>query len=121
MFQPGKGEKLKSSEQIQAIRRAGKAYSNALMVLMVIPNSLAFSRYAVISSRKVGGAVKRNRCKRVLRSRIQKLFPQIDAGFDLLLIARLPLLAGNPLEIDSSVSDLIKRAGLLRNQDAVNP
>ncbi len=45
-------------------------------------------RLGLSVSRKVGGAVERNRVKRVLRQRFDEVAPELRPGMDLVVIAR---------------------------------
>lgn len=61
------------------------------MVLIARANGLGRARFGVVASRKVGPAVVRNRCKRLLREAARDLIKSGDhCGIDLLLIARPP-------------------------------
>lgn len=60
----------------------------------------------------MGGAVQRNRAKRILRESMRALFPTIPAGWDLILIARAPLLQAHFQDVKAAVQELLRRAGL---------
>lgn len=67
-----------------------------------------------MASRSVGGAVQRNRCKRVLRSRVAKLLSELTRPYNLLLIARKPLLTASADEVDQTLAKLFEKAKLIR-------
>lgn len=75
---------------------------------------LETSRYAVIASRSVGGAVERNRCKRRIRSRVTRMASRIAPGFDFLVIARIACLVVEPDSLDKTFEQVFTRAGILR-------
>lgn len=104
---------LRSSEEINAVRKEGKSYSNRYFVLVVKANPLEFSRFAVIASRSVGGAVERNRCKRRIRSRVTKLAGRLTPGNDFLIIARVGCLEVEPTMLDNAFEQLFAQAGLI--------
>ncbi|MGV8050386.1 MAG: ribonuclease P protein component [Anaerolineaceae bacterium] len=105
--------RLKSSQEIQAIRQKGKSFSDQFVVEVVMVNDLKITRVAVIASKSVGGAVQRNRCKRLLRSRVNNNWAEMKQGVDILLIARKKLLEASPDEVDVSVRHLLGMAGLI--------
>lgn len=105
--------RLKNSQEIQAIRQEGRSFSDRFGVLVVMTNDLEITRVAVIASKSVGGAVQRNRCKRLLRSRVNNNWAEMKQGFDILLIARKKLLEASPDEVDVSVRHLLGMAGLI--------
>ena len=53
-----------------------------VLVITAVENDLAVSRFGVSVSRKVGGAVLRNRWKRRLREAFRKSRRQLPAGYD---------------------------------------
>jgi len=108
--------RIKSSQEIRAIRQSGQSVSDERMVLVFVPNGLDYSRAAVLASKAVGGAVQRNRCKRILRARLAQFWAEIKPGFDILIVARKHLLVSTPSEVDQSFQKLLVRAGLNRKQ-----
>ena len=108
--------RIKSSQEIRAIRQSGQSVSDERMALVFLPNGLNYSRAAVLASKAVGGAVQRNRCKRILRARLAQFWAEIKPGFDILIVARKHLLVSTPSEVDQSFQKLIVRAGLNRKQ-----
>ena len=103
---------LRSSQEINAIRKEGKSFSNRYFVLVVKPNLLEISRYAVIASRRVGGAVERNRCKRRIRSRMANLALKIATGNDFVIIARVACLEVEPELLDRAFDQVFSQARL---------
>jgi ribonuclease P protein component len=66
-----------------------------------------------IAGRRIGNAVTRNRVKRRLRESLRSLYPRLRPGFDVVFIARPPLVSAKADELDAAVTSLLQRAGLL--------
>jgi len=78
-----------------------------LFVLVAAANGRPYSRLGLAASRKVGGAVARNRAKRLLREsfRRQKVLP----GFDLVLIPKAEILSAAQEEVDREYRERLQR------------
>lgn len=105
--------RLVRSTDFQRVRRLGTSYAHPLVVLIALQAEHAAVRVGVAAGRTVGGAVRRNRAKRLLRAAIQPLIASLPAGWDLLLIARPPLPESNADAVRQALVDLLQRAHLL--------
>jgi ribonuclease P protein component len=72
------------------------------------------TKIAVIATRSVGGAVERNRCKKILRTVASEFMPTIEQGYDLVLIGRKPLKNAAFSEVHSAVKKLFNDANILK-------
>jgi ribonuclease P protein component len=61
---------------------------DGLLLVFGFPNELPHPRLGLSVSRKVGGAVVRNRWKRLIREAFRLTRPQLPAGIDLIVIPR---------------------------------
>lgn len=71
------------------------------------------NRYAVVASRSLGKAVRRNRAKRLLRAALRHHHPYIRPGHDIVLIARATIVGKNFAEVNQAVQELLSRAQLV--------
>lgn len=71
------------------------------------------SRAAWVAGRKVGGAVARNRARRLLREAWWQLAPRLREGHDLVLVARPPLAGTKAPDVIREVEGLLRRAGVM--------
>ena len=65
-------------------------------------------------AKAVGGAVERNRAKRILRSAASALHEQMAPGTMVLLLARKPILEHDAPEITEILAEQLKKAGIFR-------
>lgn len=67
---------------------ARRSAANRLIVVYAAANDLAYCRLGLSVGRKLGGAVQRNRVKRLLREAFRLEQRQLPVGFDFVVIPR---------------------------------
>jgi ribonuclease P protein component len=109
--------RLSRSAEFERVYRQGRSIANRHLVLYTFPNASAQSpRLGLSVSRKVGGAVQRNRVKRLLREAFTHAEGGLRPGQDVVVVARPG--AGELAEreglagVEESLSELIAKAGL---------
>jgi ribonuclease P protein component len=107
--------RLTRSTDFKRVRHFGKSYAHPLVVLYTTASGEPRSRVGVSAGRWVGGAVERNRAKRLLREAVRSLFPRILPGNDLLLIARASLPEANLSATQDAILSVLQRARLISN------
>jgi len=83
----------------------------ARVVLFVGPGS---GNVAFVAGRRVGGAVIRNRARRVLRAAWRELAPRVREGFDVALVARGAIRGAKTQDLVAEVDELLTRASVIR-------
>ncbi|MBX5441079.1 MAG: ribonuclease P protein component [Solirubrobacteraceae bacterium] len=81
--------RLTRSADFERVYRQGRSHGNRYFVLYAFPRSgEGEARLGVSVSRKVGGAVDRNRVKRLLREAVAQADPGLPDGVDVVVVAR---------------------------------
>ena len=106
--------RLTRNEDIKRVRKDGQSIAHRALVLGYLSNNLEKNRIAIIAGRSVGGAVQRNLAKRRMRSAIQYLQEELCQGYDLIIIARKPILEINYSLLLGALRSLLEKAGLLK-------
>jgi ribonuclease P protein component len=106
--------RLKSESDVQRVWQQGGTWAHPLIVLRARANGLGQSRVAFVVSKKVGGAVARNRAKRLMREATRGRFPDTVQGYDLVLIGRNTIAQASLQEVSAAIDELLRRAKLLK-------
>lgn len=111
--------RLSRSAEFERVYRQGRSLGNRHLVLYAFPTAgTDRPRLGLSVSRKVGGAVHRNRVKRMLRDAFARLEPSLAGGQDLVIVARPEVRELAEREgmsgVDSALGELVDRAGLRR-------
>jgi ribonuclease P protein component len=106
-------ETLKRGGQFERVRREGRTWAGGLMVLNAATNGVDAVRCGFIAGKKVGGAVERNRARRLLREAVRARLPRIKPGWDLVFIARAPIVDVKLDAVGKEMDDLLLRGKLL--------
>ena len=105
------GERLRRDRDFKRVYAAKRAIVHPLMVLYTRP-SQGGRRIGFSVSKKLGGAVQRNRIKRRLREACRARAHVLKSGFDAIIVARTRLQQASYQEILSTVGELFRKAGL---------
>ncbi len=105
--------RLRAASEFERARKRGRSWGNALLVLHAVRGSDDTTRCGFSVSRRVGGAVVRNRVRRRLREIVRRRLSDLPAGW-LLVVSARPQTATAPFaELTRATEDLLGRAGLL--------
>lgn len=81
-------ERLRSSKEIARVFAKKHTAADDAMVVHLSDNGLTWSRLGVITSRRVGNAVRRNAVRRRIREAFRKNKDTLPKGFDIICVAR---------------------------------
>jgi ribonuclease P protein component len=73
------------------------------------PGSTAF-----VAGRRIGGAVLRNRARRILRAAWRELADEVEDGYDGVVVARAAIVGARTQELVAEVAELLSRAQVIR-------
>jgi len=104
---------LSRPEDFAALQGGGTVRSHSLLVVRVRRTDLEVTRFGLSTGRKLGGAVVRNRVRRRLREALRVMAPSFQPGWDVLIIARPPVIAADYHTLAGALQNLLRRGGVL--------
>ncbi|MCL5264869.1 MAG: ribonuclease P protein component [Chloroflexi bacterium] len=106
--------RLRKEVEFKQVRGKGRSWAHPLIVLYALPNSLSVTRVGFSVSKRIGKAVRRNRARRLIREAVRLRHSDVKQGWDLLFIARKPIVDADFEQVRAAVDHLLRRAGLLQ-------
>lgn len=94
---------VKKDREFRYLFKKGKSIVNGAFVCYLRPNKRRVNRLGIVTSKKIGNAVKRSRARRVIREAFRILEPEIrglgDKRYDFIVVARgkTPYMKSNKL------------------------
>ncbi len=105
--------RLRSKDRFQQVRRQGRSYKHPLVILVILPNDLPYSRFGFTASKRIGNAVQRNRARRRMREAVRLRLDDIKPGWDVVFIARKAIADASFQDVQAACEQLLARANLL--------
>ena len=105
---------LTDNRDFRRLYTRGKSMVSPALVTYVRKNRGEGVRVGITTSMKVGNAVKRSRCRRVIRAAFRSLYPRVAPGYDFVFVARgrTPFLKST--QICRVMAAHLREAGALR-------
>src|SRR5437763_17019873 len=88
--------RLRSSRSFRTVYEQGRSWAHPAAVLYTLPQSPPLKEIGVTASKKLGGAVVRNRARRRLKAICRQWEPWIPPGVRMVLVARPPAVTLSP-------------------------
>jgi ribonuclease P protein component len=105
---------LKSPGEIDDLFRSGRRGSTELIMVLCTKTPEQRGpegRVVFVAGKKLGGAVMRNRCKRVLRAATARVGGPW-AGYDVAIVARRDTATAAPADLDEALLKAVGKSGI---------
>ncbi len=111
----GRAARIKQGRDFARARQEGQRLAAGCLVAnwRRLPAASA-SRLGVITGRKIGGAVVRNRARRLLREAFRLHQHDLAGPVDLVLVARPSVVGKGFVEVETDFLTTLRKAGLLK-------
>jgi len=110
----GRAARIKQGRDFARLKQQGKRLTLGCLIAnwQVMPG--AFSRLGVITPASIGGAVARNRARRLLREAFRQHQHDLTGPIDLVLVARKSIVEKAFAEVEKDFLTTLGKAGLLK-------
>jgi ribonuclease P protein component len=109
---------LRSRLDFAALQTDARSRIDPLLVLRYRRNGLDTTRYGISTGRRTGSAVVRNTIRRRLRRILAGLTDRVQAGWDVLIIARPPAAHASQAQLGAVLERLMRQAGIAAAESA---
>ncbi|MBQ8683809.1 MAG: ribonuclease P protein component [Clostridia bacterium] len=103
---------LCENKDFRTLYYRGKSQVHPALVTYVQKNKLGRPRVGITTGKKLGGAVQRNRCRRVIREAFRALLPQVG-GYDIVFVARVRTLEYKSTQLVSVMEKQLRQMDVI--------
>ena len=119
MYRLNKNSLLRKNRDFRIVYKYGKSFANRFVVMYLLKpqkNLSSNRRIGFVTGKKIGGAVERNRAKRLMKESYRLLQHEILEGIDIVLIGRAGLPKAKFEIVQKSVREILKKAKVLKKE-----
>ncbi|MBR1811413.1 MAG: ribonuclease P protein component [Clostridia bacterium] len=108
---------VKSNSDFRRAYARGKSFQDSALVTIVIKNRVGVCRLGITTGKKIGGAVQRNRARRIIRAAFAGYSDRVKPGYDIIFVARTRTCFLKSTELAPVMKRHLTAAGLLPRGD----
>lgn len=105
---------LKLNSDFRRAYGRGKTQTNPALVTYALKNRAGICRIGITTGKKLGNAVERNRCRRIIKEAYRSLSPDCAGGWDIVFVARHKAKQMKSTQIEQIMRGHLKTAGILK-------
>ena len=100
--------------------RRGVSVVTPFVVVYVLKNRYGQTRIGITASKKIGGAVQRNRARRVIRAALQSLDLDMSQNYDLIFVARSKATRCKTWQITPLIKKRLIETGVINAEESTD-
>jgi ribonuclease P protein component len=103
--------RLKKTREFNDVYRRGRRARGRLFLVVFLRNELPYSRIGLSVGKRIGGAVRRNKVKRMLREAFRRTRHELPSGLDLVVVAEERTAKYHYADVASELQKLLSAPG----------
>ena len=104
---------LNQNKDFRSLYYRGRSKVSPYLVIYVRKNRFGYNRIGITTGKKLGGAVQRNRCRRLIREAYRLLSPQIQGYWDIVFVARTRTVNASMQQVKHAMNEQFRALSLL--------
>lgn len=105
---------LKLNKEFRRLYGRGKSFVCPMVVVYILKNNLNYTRIGITTGKKIGGAVARNRARRLIMASWRNCFKDLkEKNLDIVFVARPRILSVKSTDVERALKDAFVKAGVL--------
>ncbi|MBZ5558600.1 MAG: ribonuclease P protein component [Acidobacteriia bacterium] len=100
-------ERIRRHAEFQRVYEGGFRVSGRYSTVFLMPNAQGVGRLGIAATRKLGGAVQRNKAKRLIREVFRR--NKVAPGFDVVVVPKRELIDASLIVLEADYRTLVER------------
>lgn len=103
---------LRENKDFRTLYYRGRSQVHPALVTYVRKNRLGEPRVGITTGKKLGGAVVRSRCRRIIREAFRPHYPHVG-GWDIVFVARTRLVTMKSTQLAPVIESHLRKMGVI--------
>ena len=107
---------IKQNKEFRTLYYRGRSQVSPFLVTYVRRNKLGVCRVGITTGKKIGKAVQRNRCRRLIREAYRLVSPTIEGHWDIVFVARARTAQASMQQVKADMERHMKALSMIRTE-----
>ena len=104
---------VKENKDFNRIIKDNKPFKYKDFIIYLEKREQSVYKFGFSVGKKIGNAVERNRCRRIIRAAFREISPMLNGGYDFVFVARTRTIKKKSTDIKKIMLQHLKKAGVI--------